>query len=154
VIAAGGIFDGEDMYQIMERGAAAVQLGTRFVATEECDASIEFKNAIVQAKEEDVRIIKSPVGMPGRTIFNKFLSEANEGKRRPEFCRNNCIKSCNPKTTSYCISEALLAAYQGNLTNGFAFTGANAGRVTKISTVSKIFTELKKEYQSAKQRFK
>ncbi|MBT3244935.1 MAG: nitronate monooxygenase [Bacteroidetes bacterium] len=154
VIAAGGIFDGEDMYQIMERGAAAVQLGTRFVATEECDASIEFKNAIVQAKEEDVRIIKSPVGMPGRTIFNKFLSEANEGKRRPEFCRNNCIKSCNPKTTSYCISEALLAAYQGNLTNGFAFTGANAGRVTKISTVSKIFTELKKEYQLAKQRFK
>ena len=154
VIAAGGIFDGEDMYQIMERGAAAVQLGTRFVATEECDASIEFKNAIVQAKEEDVRIIKSPVGMPGRTIFNKFLSEANEGKRRPEFCRNNCIKSCNPKTTSYCISEALLAAYKGNLTNGFAFTGANAGRVTKISTVSKIFTELKKEYQLAKQRFK
>ncbi|MBT4411721.1 MAG: nitronate monooxygenase [Bacteroidetes bacterium] len=154
VIAAGGIFDGEDMYQIMERGAAAVQLGTRFVATEECDASIEFKNAIVQAKEEDVRIIKSPVGMPGRTIFNKFLSEANEGKRRPEFCRNNCIKSCNPKTTSYCISEALLAAYQGNLTNGFALTGANAGRVTKISTVSKIFTELKKEYQLAKQRFK
>ena len=154
VIAAGGIFTGDDMFQIMEQGAAAVQLGTRFVATEECDASQEFKNAIINANDEDVQIIKSPVGMPGRTVFNKFLDEASEGKRRPDFCRNNCLKSCDPKTTSYCISEALLAAYQGNLNDGFAFTGANAGRVKEMSTVSRVFAELKEEYQKAKRRIK
>jgi nitronate monooxygenase len=152
VIAAGGIFTGDDMFQIMEQGASAVQLGTRFVATEECDASSEFKNAIINANEEDVQIIKSPVGMPGRTVFNNFLLEAKEGKRRPEFCRNNCIKSCNPKTTSYCISEALLAAYEGNLKDGFAFTGANAGRVKEMSTVGRVFAELKDEYQKAKRK--
>ena len=150
VIAAGGIFTGKDIRQIMKRGAGAVQLGTRFIATEECDASDEFKQAVVAAREEDIQIIKSPVGMPGRSIFNRFLREAGEGKRRPAFCRNNCIKSCNPKTTSYCISEALLAAYKGNLDDGFAFVGSNAGRVKKISTVEAVFTELQDEYQKAK----
>ena len=150
VIAAGGIYTGNDMFQIMKQGASAVQLGTRFVATEECDASVEFKHAYIKASEEDVKIIKSPVGMPGRTIFNQFLHEANEGKRRPAVCKNNCIKTCNPKTTSYCISEALLAAYKGNLTDGFAFVGANAVKIDEISTVSNIFTELKNEYRQAK----
>jgi nitronate monooxygenase len=149
VIAAGGIFTGDDMFQIMKLGASGVQLGTRFIATEECDAAIEFKNAFIQAKEEDIQIIKSPVGMPGRTIFNKFLSDAFEGKRRPTFCKHNCIKTCDPKTTSYCISEALLAAFRGNLTDGFVFTGANAGRIFEISTVSNVFTELMHEYQMA-----
>jgi nitronate monooxygenase len=150
VIAAGGIFTGNDMYQIMEQGASAVQLGTRFVATEECDASIEFKNAIINATDEDVQIIKSPVGMPGRSIFNKFLREASEGKRRPAFCRNNCIRSCNPKTTSYCIADALLSAYRGNLNDGFVFTGANASKVEKMSTVKRIFEDMKREYLRAK----
>lgn len=152
VIAAGGIFSGADMYQFMEQGASAVQLGTRFVATKECDASGEFKEAFVTAREEDIRIIKSPVGMPGRTLYNKFLREAFEGKRRPEFCQHHCIKSCDPKTTSYCIAEALLSAYKGNLSNGFVFTGTNAGRVKKISTVRKIFKDLKKEYLRAKKK--
>ncbi len=154
VIAAGGIFSGDDMFQIMKQGATAVQLGTRFIATEECDASVEFKNVIINAREEDIQIIKSPVGMPGRSVFNQFLQEANEGKRRPEFCRNHCIKSCNPKTTSYCILEALLAAYQGNLKDGFVFTGANAGSVKEMSTVSRVFAELKEEYQKAKRNIK
>ena len=133
----------------MKCGASGVQLGTRFVATEECDASPEFKQAVVDAREEDIQIIKSPVGMPGRTIFNGFLQEAADGKRRPAFCKNNCIRSCNPKTTLYCISEALLAAFKGNLKDGFAFVGANAGRVNKISTVKEIFNELQQEYRSA-----
>jgi len=152
VIAAGGIYTGDDMYQIMKQGAAGVQLGTRFVATEECDASIEFKNAFIKAKEEDIQIIKSPVGMPGRTIFNKFLREAFEGKRRPKVCKYNCIKSCDPKTTSYCIADALLSAYKGNLADGFAFTGSNAGRVYEISTVSNVFEELKNEYKQAENK--
>ena len=147
VIAAGGIFTGGDMFNIMNKGAAGVQLGTRFVATRECDASDEFKNAFIKAKEKDIRIIKSPVGMPGRTIFNKFLDEANLGKRRPKACKHNCIRSCDPKTTSYCISEALFEAYKGNLDDGFVFTGANAGRIDKITSVREIINELTEEYE-------
>ncbi len=149
VIAAGGIYTGEDIYNIINHGAAGVQLGTRFVATEECDASPEFKNAFIQAKEEDIQIIKSPVGMPGRTIYNSFLRETAEGKRKPGSCKYNCIRSCDPKTTSYCIADALLSAYHGNLENGFAFTGSNAGRIYQISTVREVFNELEKEYSKA-----
>ncbi len=149
VIAAGGIFTGQDIKSIMNRGASAVQLGTRFVATEECDASTEFKESIVNATEEDIQIIKSPVGMPGRTIFNKFLKEAADGQRRPAVCKHNCIRSCNPKTTMYCISEALLAAFKGNFKDGFAFVGSNAGRVKSVSTVENIFNELQDEYNKA-----
>lgn len=151
VIAAGGIYSGDDMYKIMQHGASAVQLGTRFVATEECDADPRFKNAFVQAREEDIRIIKSPVGMPGRSIFNKFLDDAVKGNRRPKVCKHNCIKSCDPKTTSYCISEALLEAYRGNLDDGFVFTGSNAGRIDRISTVKEVFGELTNEYNAAEQ---
>lgn len=149
VIAAGGLFTGKDIHSIMKHGAEGVQLGTRFVATEECDASMEFKQAVVDASEKDIQIIKSPVGMPGRSIFNRFLQEASDGKRRPAFCKHNCIKSCNPKTTLYCISDALLAAFKGNLKDGFAFVGSNAGRIKKISTVREIFTELQEEYRVA-----
>jgi nitronate monooxygenase len=151
VIAAGGIYTGDDMYQIIKQGASAVQLGTRFVATEECDASQEFKDAYIKAENDDIQIIKSPVGMPGRTIFNKFLKEAYEGKRRPTVCKHNCIRSCDPKTTTYCISEALLSAYKGNLIDGFAFVGANAGRVHEITTVPNLFADLQEEYRQAEE---
>jgi nitronate monooxygenase len=150
VIAAGGIYSGADMFQFIQRGASAVQLGTRFVATRECDASEKFKEAFVKAVNEDIQIIKSPVGMPGRSLFNRFLREASEGKRKPKVCPYHCIKSCNPKTTSYCIAKALVAAYQGNFEDGFAFTGVNAGKVKKISTVRKVFNNLKKEYLQAR----
>lgn len=146
VIAAGGIYSGEDMFNIIKLGASAVQMGTRFVATEECDASVEFKNAFIRAKDEDIRIIQSPVGMPGRAIFNKFLIESYEGRKKPKSCKFHCIKSCNPQTTSYCIAEALVAAYRGKLEDGFVFSGVNAAKVTKISTVSKVFDELMTEY--------
>jgi NAD(P)H-dependent flavin oxidoreductase YrpB (nitropropane dioxygenase family) len=146
VIAAGGIYSGKDVLNIMNRGASGVQLGTRFVATEECDASDEFKYAFIQAKEENIQVIKSPVGLPGRTIFNAFLKEAYEGKRRPLSCDYNCIKSCNPKTTLYCIVKALYSAYKGNMADGFAFSGSNAGLVDKISTVKKVFEDIKREY--------
>jgi len=149
VIAAGGLFTGKDIHNIMKRGATGVQLGTRFVATEECDASQEFKQAVVDADEKDIQIIKSPVGMPGRTIFNGFLQEAADGQRRPKVCMHNCLRSCNPKTTMYCIADALFSAFKGNLKDGFAFVGANGGRVKKISTVKEIFTELQEEYNLA-----
>lgn len=153
VIAAGGIFSGYDAFKIMNIGASGVQLGTRFVATEECDASREFKDAYIQAVEEDIKIIKSPVGMPGRTIFNQFLHEAQEGLRRPASCNYHCLKSCNPKTTLYCIADALVSAYKGNFANGFAFTGANVGKVLQISTVKNVFNELIAEYMRAKKEY-
>ncbi|MFP4525085.1 MAG: NAD(P)H-dependent flavin oxidoreductase [Bacteroidales bacterium] len=149
VIAAGGIYNGADMLDIMNKGASAVQLGTRFVATEECDASEKFKQTFIQAGSKDIQIIKSPVGMPGRAIYNNFLTEAGEGKRRPSVCKYNCIKSCDPKTTSYCIANALLAAYKGNMEDGFAFTGSSAEKVKGISTVRKVVVDLLDEYKEA-----
>lgn len=149
VIAAGGIYTGDDIYKIIKKGATAVQMGTRFVATEECDASDNFKNAFIEAGEDDIEIIKSPVGMPGRAIRNVFLTEANAGQRRPKSCNYHCIKSCNPKTTLYCIASALLAAYKGKLEDGFAFSGTNAGRIKKITTVKELFAELKEEYTAS-----
>ena len=138
IITAGGIYSGEDAYHIINEGASAVQLGTRFVATKECDASDGFKHAFIRARDEDIQIIKSPVGLPGRTIFNRFLQESHDGKRRPAVCRYNCIRTCDPKTTAYCIAEALLEAYKGNLEDGFAFTGSNAGKVFQVSTVKEV----------------
>lgn len=149
VIAAGGIYTGKDMFRIMKHGASAVQMGTRFVATEECDASPEFKEAFIRAKTADIQIINSPVGMPGRAIYNRFLLEAGEGKRKPASCSFNCIKSCNPGTTRYCIADALLSAFNGKMDDGFAFTGTNAGKIKKITTVRKIFDDLKRGYRKA-----
>ncbi len=147
IIAAGGIYSGSDAFHIMNEGASAVQLGTRFVATDECDASDGFKNAFIHAKEKDIRIINSPVGLPGRTIYNQFLKESGEGKRKPRICKYNCIRTCDPKTTEYCIAEALLEAYRGNLEDGFAFTGSNAPKVSRVSTVKEVFESLKREYR-------
>jgi nitronate monooxygenase len=151
IIAAGGIYSGGDMYDIMKLGASAVQLGTRFVATEECDASSNFKDAFVKATDEDVEIIQSPVGMPGRALHNQFLQDVKDGKRKPLACRYHCIKSCDPKTTPYCIASALLEASRGNLDEGFVFTGSNAGKVDEISTVQRIFDELAGEYNQAEE---
>lgn len=147
IIAAGGIHTGGDMYRIMDQGASAVQLGTRFVATEECDASDEFKQTFIRAGENDIQIIKSPVGLPGRTIFNEFLDETKEGKRKPSVCKYNCIRTCDPKTTEYCIADALLSAYRGNLKDGFAFSGSNGSRIFSISTVKKVFAEFIEGYR-------
>ena len=151
VIAAGGIYSGKDMFRIIKRGASAVQLGTRFIATRECDASSDFKKAFMNAKSKDIKIIKSPVGLPGRTIFNQFLSEADKGNRRPVSCKYNCIKTCDPKSTPFCIANALLEASRGNLASGFAFTGSNAGKVEEISTVRSVFRELIEGYNREKQ---
>ena len=151
VIAAGGIYSGKDMFRIMKRGASAVQLGTRFIATRECDASSDFKKVFMNAKSKDIKIIKSPVGLPGRTIFNQFLSEADKGNRRPVSCKYNCIKTCDPKSTPFCIANALLEASRGNLASGFAFTGSNAGKVEEISTVRSVFRELIEGYNREKQ---
>ena len=154
VIAGGGITNGRQIRKIMELGASAVQLGSSFIATKECDASYEFKQAIITSDKRNIRLIKSPVGLPGRAVENGFLLAAERGEKRPGICKYNCIKSCNPKTTDYCIAEALLFAYQGNFDSGFAFSGANAHAIKSITTVDEVFKRLIFEYKNASNQIK
>jgi nitronate monooxygenase len=149
VIAAGGIFTGEDIYRFMQMGAAGVQMGTRFVITDECDASQEFKQAYLDAGEDDIVIIKSPVGMPGRAIGNKFIDDVNEEKRKPYRCTWHCIKTCNYEESLYCIFSALNQAQKGNFKHGYAFAGSNAYRAMEIVTVHTLMEELVQEYKEA-----
>ena len=132
LIAAGGIFTGGDINKFLTLGASAVQMATRFVATQECDASDGFKQAYIDCKKEDIGIIESPVGLPGRAIINGFLKTVSEGKSNPKKCMYNCIDSCKKENSPYCISAALFNAYKGNMEKGFAFIGANGYRVDKI----------------------
>lgn len=149
VIAAGGIFTGEDIKKALDLGATAVQMATRFVATEECDADYEFKKMYVDCKKEDIGIIKSPVGLPGRAIINDYTKEVYGGERKPVHCPYHCIITCDYKTTPYCISLALLNAYKGKMNNGFCFIGENGYKVEKITTVKEIFDSLEEEYKIA-----
>ncbi len=150
VIAAGGIYTGEDILKFLEMGAAGVQLGTRFVATHECDADIAFKQAFVDSKKEDMVIIKSPVGMPGRAIRNVFIDEVNLGGKKPFNCPFHCIKTCDPINSPYCIALALARAKKGKLKHGFAFAGKNAYRVREIISVKELMDSLCEEYSLAK----
>lgn len=154
VIAAGGIYTGADMYNIMQLGAAGVQMATIFVTTDECDASDDFKQAYIVAKKEDIEIIKSPVGMPGRAIFNEFLEKVKQGKKRPIRCPFKCIKTCDISSSPYCIITALINAVKGNFKNGYAFAGSNAFRATSIISVKETFTKLLKEFRERKNSFK
>jgi NAD(P)H-dependent flavin oxidoreductase YrpB (nitropropane dioxygenase family) len=152
VIAAGGIFTGADIYQAFKLGASGVQMGTRFVATHECDANIRFKESYVACREEDIEIIKSPVGLPGRAIRNSFLKDIAAGKKIGFKCAWRCLKSCDLKNARYCISLALDNARQGILDKGFAFAGSNAFRVDKIVSVNELLQELITQYRYAEEK--
>ena len=152
MIAAGGLYSGEDIYNIMQLGASGVQLGTRFVTTEECDASLDFKETYINATEEDIKIIKSPVGMPGRAIFNSFMEKVQSGKKQPFSCPFKCIKTCDISKSPYCIITALFNAFKGNMKGGYAFAGTNAYRANKIETVKELFAKLKEEFRTEKMR--
>jgi nitronate monooxygenase len=145
-IAAGGIFDGDDIYKFFKLGASGVQMATRFVATHECDADKKFKEAYIDCKKEDIVIIKSPVGLPGRAIQNSFLNEVDFGERKVFRCPWRCLESCKAKHSQYCISEALDNARLGKLADGFVFAGANAYRIENIIPVKRLFKQLDKEY--------
>ena len=149
VIVAGGIYTGEDIKRFMDMGAAGVQMGTRFVTTEECDASDIFKQTYIEAKQEDIQIIKSPVGMPGRAILNPFMKKVKEGQKQPKTCMCKCIKTCDISKSPYCIIAALYNAFKGNMDNGYAFAGANAFRATKIVSVKETFRSLLDEFNRA-----
>jgi nitronate monooxygenase len=147
VIAAGGIYSGADIVKILELGASGVQMGTRFVTTNECDASIEFKQAYLDATKDDVTIIKSPVGMPGRAIKSPFLDEVMAGKRQPKTCPVNCIRTCDISTAPYCIIASLTSALRGNFRRGYAFAGSNVWRTNKIIPVKELMDTIRQEYQ-------
>ncbi len=146
VIAAGGIFTGADIHKFMQLGVQGVQMGTRFVATYECDVSKEFKEAYLNCKKEDIVIIDSPVGLPGRAIRDKFLERISSGVKETFKCNWKCLKSCDFKNVPYCIGLALTNAKKGDLENGFAFAGANAYRVDKIISVKELIETLIEEY--------
>ncbi|WP_315068670.1 nitronate monooxygenase family protein [uncultured Clostridium sp.] len=148
VVVAGGIFDGYDIAKYLKLGASGVQMATRFVATEECDASDEFKNAYINCKKEDIQIVKSPVGMPGRAISNPFVKKAHTEGEKITHCYN-CLTPCNPATTPYCISKALINAVNGKIDEGLIFCGENASRITKITTVKELMDELVSEIKNA-----
>lgn len=150
LIAAGGIYTGGDIKRIMNLGASGVQMATRFVTTSECDASDAFKQSYINAREEDIEIIKSPVGMPGRAIFSNFTRKVREGKKQPKNCPYKCIKTCDISKSPYCIINALISAVKGNFENGYAFAGSNAYKASRISSVKEVFQSLIKEYKSSK----
>ena len=141
LIAAGGIYDRRDLEHCLSLGAAGVQMGTRFVTTEECDAADAYKQAYLSARKEDIVIVKSPVGMPGRAIQNAFLDKVATGERFMTGCRH-CIKTCDPKTAPYCITRALINAATGDVDNGLLFCGSNAWRAQKIERTVDIMEEM------------
>lgn len=142
VFAAGGVFNREDVKRMLSLGASGVQVGTRFALSEEGDATQEFKDILLNAEDEDVRIITSPVGMPGRAVVTPLIEKVESGTRVPPKHCVNCIRVCNPGTTKYCISHALIQAFYGNYEDGLFFTGSNVGRITQMQTVAEIMQDL------------
>jgi NAD(P)H-dependent flavin oxidoreductase YrpB (nitropropane dioxygenase family) len=150
VIAAGGISTGEDIARFMALGASAVQMGSIFVPTNECDASSEFKKVYIDAHAEDVCIIQSPVGMPGRAFDGEFIHSVAEGKERPQSCPFHCIKTCDYTKSPYCIIKALYNAARGNMKKGYAFAGGNAYMADKIRSVKEVVEKLKADFLLSK----
>jgi len=149
VIAAGGIYTGADILKFFQLGASGVQMATRFVTTYECDASDKFKQTYVDSKKEDMVIIKSPVGLPGRAIKNTFIDEVSEGKKKPFKCPYHCLKTCDYKNSPYCITLALINAKKGNMEHGFAFAGENAYRAQGVVSVKELVKTIIEEYKAA-----
>ncbi len=142
IIAAGGIYNGKDIARMLSLGASGVQMATRFVCTVECGVSQEFKQAYLDAREEDIIIIKSPVGMPGRAIKNRFLRDLDVKGKLEVKCPYRCLSACKVSEARYCIALALLNSYFGDLDHGLIFCGQNAYRVDKIVTVKKLISDL------------
>jgi len=149
VIAAGGIFDGRDIARMLSLGASGVQMATRFVCTTECDASQEFKQTYLDATEEDIVIVKSPVGLPGRAVRNEFLKNLEKVDKLRINCLYHCLTVCKVAEAKFCIAQALVNAYKGDIDHGLVFCGQNAHRIDKIVTVKELISELLSELETA-----
>jgi NAD(P)H-dependent flavin oxidoreductase YrpB (nitropropane dioxygenase family) len=149
VIAAGGIFDGQDIAHFLKLGAAGVQMATRFVCTDECDAHQNFKQAYIDAGPDDITIIKSPVGMPGRVINSPFVEKVKQGLTMPFKCNYKCLRTCDPEKAPYCIAQVLSNASKGKLDESFVFAGSNAYKCTEIIPVKVLVEKLTEELAAA-----
>lgn len=143
IIVAGGIFTREDAKKYLDLGADAIQVGTRFIGTEECDADPKFKQKFIDSEKKDVRYVKSPVGYPARALSNKMTDELDEGNIPVNKCLA-CVIPCAGKvaSTPYCITDKLIDAVNGDVVNGLVFTGANGYRINKIEIVSDVINDL------------
>ncbi len=141
VIAAGGVFTGADIARFLNMGASGVQMGTRFVATHECDVSDEYKQSYVDATEDDVAVILSPVGLPARVIKTPFV-EKSFGEKQKFQCFYKCLITCDADKANYCIALALLDSSRGHLDTGFPMCGQNVPRIDKIVGVDELMQEL------------
>ena len=144
VVVAGGIDCAQEMERVMSLGVQGVQVATPFVTTEECDADIKYKMTYVNAKKEDIQIVKSPVGMPGRAIVNPFMKKVMAGENFPPKKCLGCLHKCNPAEIPYCITESLVHAAKGEVDDALLFCGANAYKADKISTVKEVIQGLVK----------
>ena len=147
LIAAGGITDGFEMAEMMDKyGADGVQIASRFVLSKECSVSQAFKETYLNAREEDIVLVSSPVGMPGRAVKTPFVEKMLKGEDiSADKCMYKCLKKCNYK---YCISERLTAAFKGDVTNGLVFSGANTFKMKEILSVQEIFDNFVKAAES------
>jgi len=146
VIAAGGIWDKSDIEKMLSLGASAVQMGTRFIGTVECDASDVMKQMIIDAKEEDIKLFKSPVGYPARGVKSELHRRIEEGTAPKVACISNCVAPCQrgieAKQVGYCIADRLSDAYDGIKESGLFFTGANGYKLNEIITVKELMDKL------------
>ncbi len=148
LIAAGGITNGFEMAEMMDKyGADGIQIATRFVLTKECDVADSFKQAFLKAGKDDVTLMRSPVGLPGRAIKNKFVRDLMGGKSvKPESCEYKCLKKCD---YLYCINQRLnMAACQGDAENGLVFSGENVYKLNEILTVKQVFEQFVSQAES------
>lgn len=142
VALAGGIENREQVQHAFALGADAVQVASRFVTTEECDADIRYKEAYLQAEEEDIVIVKSPVGMPGRAILNDFMKRVNAGEKIPHSPCHGCLRNCKPSEIPYCITDSLIHAAKGEVEDALLFCGAYAYKASKMETVKEVIDSL------------
>ena len=145
VIAAGGVYDGKDMARMLRLGCEGVQMATRFVATPECAVAQKFKNLYLKATKQDILLIDSPVGMPGRAIRNAFVDRVSRGERMPFACHYQCLKTCDPLRSPYCIAQALCNASAGRVDDAVIFCGSNVWRVDRITPVRDLIAEITAE---------
>lgn len=147
IIAAGGIWDRMDINRFLALGASGVQMATRFLGTFECDAKA-YREIMPKINEEDIELVKSPVGYPARAIKIGVLQRLKEGNAPKIRCISNCVSPCNrgveAKAVGYCIADSLGAGHRGDMQNGLFFTGANGYRIKKIISVKELFSELVK----------
>lgn len=144
LIVAGGIYTNDDVISALSAGADGVQMATRFVTTYECDASSAFKEAYINCTKEDIGIIKSPIGMPGRAILNSFIKNSPGNTR----CLYQCMEKCNVREIPYCISKSLISAATGDIDHALLFCGSNAYKATHLEHVEDIFEEIRSYAQA------